>query len=158
MATSEQVPDGPIWRLLLGLGTLFVIVGALELVSLWIPPEFAVEGWRFGTATAFLDTFPLLGLGVVFLLAAVVALGHRRTTRALAVVCVVLAVCVCLAAVLYLSILPAVLRIAKDPAVRGHIIEGTVKAGLQGLLYPTVLILLSVVAWRTTRPRSRGRR
>lgn len=158
MVISEQVSEGPIWRLLRGLGALCVIVGGLELASFWYPPDVAVQAWRFGTATTFLDAFPLLGLGVVFLLAAAVALGHRLTARTLAVLCLLLAVCVCLAATLYLSILPDTLRVTADPVVRGHIIEGTVKAGLQGLVYPAVLILLAVISWRATRTRDRHRR
>jgi hypothetical protein len=79
VAASEQVSEGPIWRMVLGLGVVLAIVGALELAALWFPTDFAVPAWRFSTSTAFLDRFPALLLGAALMLAGAVALGYRIT-------------------------------------------------------------------------------
>lgn len=153
--TSPLVPEATMWRLVFGLGVLMATVGGLEVVLLWIPVRFPSTAWGFATATTFLDAIPLLGLGLAFLLAGSVALGLPWTTRAAAGACVLLALVVCLAAVLYFSALPATLGVTTDPLMRTQLTKLTVKAGLQTLIYPTAFIVLAALSWRATRARVR---
>jgi hypothetical protein len=143
------------WRLVSGLGILLTIVGCLEVALLWIPANFASTAWGFSTATGFLDTIPLLGLGLALTLAASVALGRLRTTRTLAIACVLLALVVCLVAILYARALPTSLGVTTDPAMRTQLAKLTVKAGLQALVYLTTFMVLAALSWRATRARVR---
>lgn len=143
------------WRLVSGLGVLLTIVGCLEAVLLWIPANFASTAWGFSTATGFLDSVPLLGLGLALLLAASVALGRRVMTRTAASACILLALVVGLAAVLYAWALPTSIGLTTDPATRLQLTKLTVKAGLQALIYLITFMVLAALSWRATRARAR---
>jgi hypothetical protein len=143
------------WRLVSGLGILLTIVGCLEAVLLWIPANFASTAWGFSTATGFLDAVPLLGLGLALALAASVALGRRRRARTLAIACGLLALVVCLAAILYARALPSSFGVSTDHAMQLQLTKLTVKAGLQALIYLTTFLVLAVLSWRATRARVR---
>lgn len=153
--TPPLVPEATMWRLLSGLGILLTIVGFLEVALLWIPANFASTAWGFTTATGFLDAVPLLGLGLALTLAASIALGRLRLTRTLAIACGLLALVVCLAAVLYARALPTSFGVSMDDAMRIQLTKLTVKAGLQALVYLTTFLVLAALAWRATRARVR---
>jgi hypothetical protein len=153
--TSPLVTEVAIWRLTFGLGLLLVIVGGIEVVSLWMPPNLAIPAWRVRTAGAFFDTFPQFGLGVVLLLAAAVALGWPGTIRTLATVCILLALALWAVAALYVSALPTVVNGVMDPGMRTQITKATLKTVLQALFYPAAFIILAVLSWRATLARGR---
>ena len=157
--SSSSLPssvDAGVWRIVLVLGALLAVVGGIDLVSLWFPASPEIPEWGFGTASTFFDTFPQLGLGVVLLLAASIALNWRWTTRGVATFCVLISVLMWLAAYLYLTALPFVTQVTADPLVRAHVQKATVKTGLQALVYPLLLLLLAVRGWRSTLQRKGG--
>lgn len=144
-------PDAePAWRAILIVGVVLTAAGLTDQMVLWLPLDLAVPAWRFGTATTFFDTFPLLGLGLFFWLGAAIALGLRWTTRSLVIASVLLALFLWVVAALYIRVFPEILRRAPD-AVRVHIEKAAVKTGFQALVYPLTLLLLALRAWRATR-------
>jgi hypothetical protein len=138
------------WGVLAWLGALLILVGGLDVVMVWVPAQWVSASWGFSAAGGFLDTIPLLGLGLALTLAASVALGRRWTTRVTAALCVVLALAVALAAMLLAKSLPESLEVATDPLIRTQITKLAVKAGLQGLVYLVSFVGLAVLAWRAT--------
>jgi hypothetical protein len=149
---STLPPDAePAWRAILVVSAVLVASGLLDQVLLWFPLELGAPAWKYGTATTFFDTFPLLGLGLVLGLAAAVALGLRVTARGLAVLCLVIAALLWLVAALYVSVFSPVMQLAVDRSIRTQVEKGALKTGLQALFYPIVLVVLAVRAWRATR-------
>jgi hypothetical protein len=149
---SQLSPDAePAWRAIMVVGAVLTAAGLTDQMMLWLPLGLAAPAWAFGTATTFFDTFPLLGLGLVFWLGAAVALGLRWTTRGLATACVLLALFLWLVAALYVRLFPQILRLATEPAVRIHVEKAAVKTGFQALMYPITLLVLALRAWRATR-------
>ena len=152
MQYSQLSPDAePAWRAILIVGAALTAAGLTDQLVLWLPLDLATPAWGFGTVTTFFDTFPLLGLGLAFWLGAAVALGLRWTTRGLAIVCVLLGLFLWLVAALYVRVFPQIWRLATEPAVRVHVEKAAVKTGMQALLYPIILFVLAVRAWRATR-------
>jgi hypothetical protein len=151
MFTSSDPPDvETAWRVFFVLGAILAGLGGVNLLLLWIPYVSGKPEWEFGTAGTYLDIFPLCGLGFVLLISASVALGQRWTTRALAAVCVVVALLTGLVGVRYATALPQVLDVMADGIVRLHTTKTAVKAGLQAVLYPALLLIIAVRASRAT--------
>jgi hypothetical protein len=157
MFTSSDPPDvETAWRVFFVLGAILAVVGGVNLVLLWIPYVSGRPEWEFGTAGTYLDIFPLSALGFVLLISASVALGLRRTTRVLAALCVLVALLTGLVGVRYATVLPQVLDVMADRIVRLHTTKTAVKAGLQAVLYPALLLIIAIRAsratWRTALP------
>jgi hypothetical protein len=142
--------DEGIWRVLLVVGGLLGGLGGLELAGLWLPDAPATPEGVFGTTSALFAGFPQLGLGLVFLLGGAVALGKHGMARAVAALCVLISLALWLVAFLYLGALPYILQVASEPAVHWQVRKMTAKTGLEALLYPLLLVLLSVRGWRAT--------
>jgi hypothetical protein len=142
--------DEGIWRALLVVGGLLGGLGGLELAGLWLPAAPATPEGVFGTTSALFAGFPQLSLGLVFLLGGAVALGKHGMARAVAVLCVLISLALWLVAFLYLGALPYILQVASEPEVHWQVRKMTAKTGLEALIYPLLLVLLSLRGWRAT--------
>jgi hypothetical protein len=135
------------------IGLLLALMGLADTLTLWLPGRIGVAEWEFGTVSAFFDSFPLLGLGLVFLIGAGLALGRRWPVRLAALACVLIALVMWAAAVLYLTVLPLALKAVNDPVMLGAVKKGIVKTGVQAAVYPFALLWLAGVSWWATVPR-----
>ena len=153
-AVKHLVPAGAdvvIWRVLLVFGGILGGLGGLELAGVWLGGGSTPEG-VVGTTSALFAGFPQLGLGLVFVLGGAVALGKHGMARAMAILCVLISLALWLATFLYLGALPYILQVASEPAVHWQVRKVTAKTGLEAVLYPLLLVLVSVRGWRATLP------
>ncbi len=144
------------WRSLGIVGFVFFAIGLVNLGSAWLPANFGDPEWEFGTTSQFFDTFPLLGLGMGFLLAYGVALGRRWQIRTIATVGIVMAVLMWLALALYATVLPMALGAVKDPVALTPLKKAAAKTGVQALVYPFALLWLAGASWRASLRRRAG--
>jgi hypothetical protein len=149
--------DELIWRAVLVFGAILGALGALELAGLWGPGIRSTPESAFGTASAVFAGFPQLGLGLVFLLGGAVALGKRTMARAAAGLCVLTSLVLWLVAYLFVDALPYMLQVTSEPAVHLQVRKVMAKTSLEALLYPFLLLVVSVRGWRATLPVKAGR-
>ena len=141
-------PPEAVWRLLGGLGLLFVIVGGADLALTWLPLGFGNPEWEFGTVTAMMDGLPVPTLGLVAVAGAARLAGARWLARVVSVVLAVLALWIVGAAILYVTTVPLALRAVTDPVIRAGLDKAVTKTAVQCVAYPIGLVWLAVAAWR----------
>ncbi len=139
-----------IWSCLGIVGLVFLLLGLTNLGTLWLPLELGDPEWELGTTSQFFDTFPLLGLGMAFLVAHGVAVGRRWQIRAVAAFCIAVAVFMWLSLTLYVTVLPMALRLIGDPVALTTIKKAAAKTGVQSLLYPFALLWLAGASWKAS--------
>jgi hypothetical protein len=149
--------DELIWRIVAAIGLVFLLLGLLDIALTWFPLDLGDSEWELGTTSHFFDTFPLLGLGISFLLATSIAEGRRWQARTLATFCVLLAVFMWLALALYVTVLPVAFKAIGNSAALTPIKKAGAKTAVQALIYPFALLWLAGAAWRASlRKRSGG--
>lgn len=149
--------DDPLtWRCLGIVGLVFFCLGLANLGTVWLPLHLGEPEWELGTTSQFFDTFPLLGLGMAFLLTQGVALGRRWQVRGVATFCIVVAVLMWLALTVYATVLPMALKAVSDPVALTPIKKAAAKTGVQALLYPFALLWLAAAGWRASLRRRAG--
>lgn len=153
---TQRSRDQLIWRVITGIGLVFLLLGLLEAGTAWFPLQLGDPEWELGTTSHFFDTFPLLGLGISFLLATSIARGHRWSARALATFCVLLAVFMWLALALYATVLPMAFKYVANPDALTPIKKAGAKTAVQALLYPFALLWLAGAGWRASLRRRPG--
>jgi hypothetical protein len=117
--------------------------------------ELGDSEWEIGTTSHFFDTFPLLGLGIAFLMSATIAQGRRWSVRTLATFCILLAVFMWLALALYVTVLPAAYKVIGSPSVGNPdaltpLKKAGAKTAVQALIYPFALLWLAGTGWRAS--------
>jgi len=144
------------WQTVVLVGFLLAAVGLLDLVQLWVPPQFGIPEWEYGTASSFFDQFPVVGLGLALTMGGLLALGWRRTVRGIGVACLLIAVFMWLVAALYLTVVPFAFKAVRDPVVLTGIKKGLAKALAQSLIYPFAMLWLAGIGWWGTRMARKG--
>lgn len=137
---------------LIVIGAAFAMVGAIDLILLWMPSQFGEAAWEFGTLSRTFASVPMGGLGVVL-----VAYGllrhdglHPGWVRVAAVVVAVIAVLLVLGGALFGIAATSV--IGQTPpqglmAVRRATIKGAAEATIYTLAFATVAVML----WKSVR-------
>ncbi len=140
----------------MGIGLVFMVLGLLDAAISWLPLQLGDSEWELGTTSHFFDTFPLLGLGISFLLATSIAQGRRWQARTLATFCVLLAVFMWLAMALYATVLPLAFKYVANPAALTPLKKAGAKTAVQALIYPFALLWLAGAGWRASFRRRPG--
>ncbi len=153
---TQRSRDALIWRVITGIGLVFLVLGLLDAAISWLPLQLGDSEWELGTTSAFFDTFPLLGLGIAFLLGASIAQGWRWSARALATFCVLLAVFMWLALALYATVLPVAFKFVANPDALTPMKKAGAKTAVQALIYPFALLWLAGAGWRASLRRRPG--
>lgn len=143
--------QGWVWPSLAAAGWLFVVVGLTDLALAWYPTQFGSPNWEFGTITVTLNGLPVPALGLTLILCAALAEGHRKATRAVLVVLVLLAVVLLMLGVLYATNAPIGLRTITDPVAHSGLKKAIVKSVVQLLAYPAASFYLAFRLWKRTR-------
>ena len=138
------------WQIFTVLGLLFLLVGGVSLLAPVFPLRIGLIEWEFGTASQFFDSVPIFGLGLGFLLASGLAIGARGRVRALALVCIFLALLMWLAAGLYATVVPQAYGAAPSPTALTAIKKAVAKTAVQILIYPVGFLWLGIWSWRRT--------
>ena len=152
--TAPAVRLAPVPRpLLLALyfvAVAFVLPSLLEFALLSYPYEFGSPQRRFGAIGLIFNSVmfsPIVGLVVAVL--ASLQLGHRRTTRTLAIVAFVFAVLLVIAAPFFvLDFLQ--LRASVVPQAKRAFDWTTAKASFTGALMCLTLLAVGIGAWRSS--------
>lgn len=138
------------WYLLGGIGLVFAVVAAADLVLAWYPLQFGDTEWEFGTATAVLGGMPLLAMGLALGFGSAVARGKLATVRLLAVTFGVLALLLLGVLALYASTISTALGTI-EPALKSGLQKAILKTLAQGVLYPAAFLWIAITGWKHAR-------
>lgn len=136
------------WYLLGAVGVVFFIVGLFDVVLAWYPLNFGNPEYEFGTYSQVMNFMPLPLLGLALILAAGVARGIKWVPRAVAVVMVLMVAGILVGAVLYATNVPRALDAVKEPLIRTGLKKQIFKTLFQAVVYPLLMVYVSVKAWR----------
>ena len=136
------------WYLLGAVGLVFFIVGLFDVALAWYPLNFGNPEYEFGTYSQVMNFMPLPLLGLALVLAGGVARGIKWVPRAVAVVMILMVASILVGAVLYATNIPQALDAVKEPLIRTGLKKQIFKTLVQTIIYPIVLLYVSVKAWR----------
>lgn len=139
------------WYLLGGLGLVFALVGGLDILLAWYPPDFGSSEWKFGTVTATLNSFPVLTLGLILLTVAGLARGRIGVIRLMLLVLALVVVLVIICAALYLPQVGNAMAAVTDPTVKMGLRRAITKTSVQLVLYPSLLGWIALMALKRLR-------
>ncbi len=142
--------DQVVWQVVTAIGVVFFVLGLLDAGLTWLPLRLGESEWELGTTSQFFDTFPFLGLGMSFLLAAGIARGRRWQARSIATLCILIAVFMWLAFALYATVLPMAFARVPNPALLTPMKKAASKTAVEALLYPFALLWLAGAGWRAS--------
>lgn len=151
VAPFEDIAAHPVaWGVLTLTGVAFTVVGFVTLGTILLPLRIGSPEWEFGTVNAFLDSLPLVVIGLSVLAAAGVARGRPWLARLAGVCLILLALIVLAAALLYATVLPQALR--PQNYARSEILTGVkkaaTKAAVQAAVYPIGFLWVGIGAFR----------
>jgi hypothetical protein len=156
----EEMNRRPVLMAVYPVAALLVLVPTIEVTAGAWPFQTGELSWRFGVGGILLKTLVTPLLGTLLAMVAGTLLGHRKTVRALAVLCLLAAVLtVGLAAMFSMDFLQ--LRSIVDPRMRTAMTVASATAlGMAALIAPAAAAL-GVGGWKATRRagtvRTRGR-
>lgn len=139
------------WYLLGGLGTVFAIVGGLDILLAWYPPDFSNMEWKFGTVTTTLNSLPLLTVGLVLLTGSAIARGRKWLMRTMLVLLLLLVIAILGCAAMYLPQISPALNSVTDPTVRIGLRRAVLKTVVQIVAYTIILSWIGFLTFRHTR-------
>ncbi|MEP6573341.1 MAG: hypothetical protein ABJD11_11625 [Gemmatimonadota bacterium] len=151
--TADPVPlstEGQRWTLFGVLGYLFLLAGLLDLGTIWFPLNIGNPEWEFGTVSTFLDSLPILVLGLGMVLAAGLSRGSRWQARMVSIICLIVSLLILFGLALYATNLPQAFRAMNDPAQLTILKRAVAKAGAQSLVYVLGLWWAMGAGWRRT--------
>lgn len=138
------------WAVLGWFGVLAVIIGGFDILLAWYPLRTGNPAWEFGIINLTIWSLPFPTTGLVFLLAAGIALESRWRIRLAAIVMLVLALSIVGMLALYGLTVPIALRGSPAP-VLPEIKKSIVKTAFLGLLFAGLYIALAVTALKRRR-------
>jgi len=142
--------DTSVW---MWVGLAFLIVGGADLLLTWLPAQFGNREWEFGTVTSTLNGLPVPMLGMAAMLWAA-SEGRRRWLAALSLVAALVMLLGILGGlVLWGTGIPLALGAVPAQAAVG-LKKALVKTGVQGIVYPLLLVYMIRRAWRAVRART----
>ena len=127
------------WYLLGGLGLVFALVGGLDILLAWYPPNFGDMEWKFGTVTTTLNSFPLFSMGLILVTVSGLARGRRWMIGSMVVVLILVVVLIITCAALYLPQISNAMGSVTDPTVKMGLKRAITKTTVQLVMYPVVL-------------------
>jgi hypothetical protein len=143
------------WRALGWFGALLVVIGATDAVSQWYPPSFHSHEWQFGTAVITIASLPLLTMGVMAMLASVLARAQREGAIAVGVIFTTLFLAV--GGILVLFALNVPIELQSPPDALAAINRAIVRTAIMGTAYELAYFAAAVLAFRYALGRVRDR-
>ena len=157
-AATLRIPEpaGAFARPLAVLGLALTSVGLLDLAFAWIPFEFGVGEWEFGTVSRTFDAYALLTVGWGLLLSAALLRGSAFPLRVLGLVFALTALGLLGAIALYALNVPLALR-AMPAESKSALVRAILRTGAFAGIYITLYGWLAWFAWHRAGARSGGR-
>ena len=146
----DPAPDTG-WYLLGGIGLVFAVVAASDLILAWYPLNIGDAEWEFGTVTAVFGGLPLLTMGLGLSFGAAVARGNLLRLRSLSIVLGLVGVLLLGCLVLYLTTVPVALATETDPLNKTGIEKAILKTTVEGVLYPLCYLWVAILGWKHAR-------
>jgi hypothetical protein len=143
----EPAPDTG-WYLLGGIGLVFAVVAAADLVLAWYPLHFGDGEWEFGTVTEVFGGLPLMTMGLGLSFGAAVARGNLLRLRFLSIVLGLVGVLLLGCLVLYLTTISTALATETDPLIKTGLHKAILKTSIEGMLYPLCYLWIAFLGWR----------
>lgn len=134
------------------LGTVFLVVGLVDLGLLWNPPNFGTSSWEFATLSQTFDSLPMTSLGLGLLAFGFLLQPRSRPiqVRIAAVLFGLACLTLVVLGVLYFTVVPEIMRQAPPEAVTA-LNRAVVKNVAEIIIYPVAFGALAVVLWRSVR-------
>lgn len=146
----DELNRRPVLMAVYPVAALLALVPTIEVTAGAWPFQPGELSWRFGVGGIVLKTLVTPLLGILLAMVAGVALEHRRTVRALGVLCLVAAVgTVLVAATFTLDFLQ--LRAIVEPRMRSGMTVASGTALLMAALIAPAAAALGVGGWKATR-------
>ena len=145
-------PEATGYTLLALLGAAFAVIGLVDLLLLWVPPQFGNPAWEFGTLSQTFDSLPMAGLGLGLLTLGLLRhpRARPRLVRAASVGLALLTLVLVGLGLLYVTAVPAVLKATPvetlDPLGRA-----VVKNLVEIVVYVAIFAAISTLLWRGVR-------
>jgi hypothetical protein len=136
------------WSLLNGVGWLFSVVAAADLVLAWYPTNFGNAEWEFGTASTTLEHLPLLAVGLALVFGSAVARGARGMLRTVSILLLVLAIWVVVTGLLLGRNIGVATASVTDPVLRVGLNRSILQSLVQAVGYPLAFGWLGIKGWR----------
>ena len=138
------------WAVLGWFGVVAVIIGGFDILLAWYPLRTGNPAWEFGIINLTIWSLPFPTTGLVFLLAAGVALESRWRIRLAGIVMLALALLILGLLALYGLTVPIALRGSPAP-VLPEVKKSIVKTAVLGLLFAGLYIGLAIAALKRRR-------
>jgi hypothetical protein len=149
-ATPVMPPPRLAWSVLGWFGIAAALIGAFDILLAWYPLRGGDAAWEFGIINLTVWSLPFLTTGLVFLMAAGLALESRWRVRLAAIVMLVLALLLLAAMLLYALAIPVALNGA-PAAVQMNVKKSILKTVVLGVTFPTLYIGLAIAALKRRR-------
>ena len=138
------------WTVLGRLGVVLAIIGLADFALVFYPGRFGEPTWEFAAVDAAFSSLPVFTIGLALMAGAGLARGFVRRTRAVAVLCVLLAVVIVGLMLLYATNIPLAIRMS-PPEVLPGIYKSIIRTVLMGVVFGAGFVTAGVTAWRRTR-------
>ena len=162
-ARSTARPSGPVvpdislgWALVGIVAALQGIIGWIDWGLLWVPLKFGNAEWEFGTIAGAFQGLPLATFATAALAATAIGRAWTKTTTALAVFGLLMAL-VFLGLVGLFGLDVAVALRNTDPALRSTVKKVILKTAALGVLSAATYATIGICCLRALRNRSGGR-
>jgi hypothetical protein len=136
-------------------GTLFAVLGLVDLVTQIFPLALGSPEWEFGTYSSMMDSMPLFLMGLGFLAVFAVARSQLGLLRTLGFVFLFVAIFILAGAFLYATNVPQALKMGPGTPLQTGMKKAVTKGALQTTIYPIAFLWLAVFAFKNS---GKGRR
>jgi len=143
------------WLVLGWIGLVFLVVGGLDFLLTWIPLNFGVPEWEFGTVTQSFNGLPILLLGIGLLTVAAEQVERSWWELLGLGISAVLLLWILLGAIVWALNVPIALD-AAPAEILGTVRESMVKTAVQAVAYSAALAYLIGRTWLSRRGSARG--
>lgn len=139
------------WTAVTATGGALALIGAADLLLLWIPMSWGNPEWELGTVSVHFDSMPLATIGLGLYAAGVLRRGWVRMARVLATACALAAIAMMTIWLIYLLDVPPMLR-AAPPAAQLPFAKAAIKTACFALTYAGLYLWFARSLWRVGRP------
>lgn len=138
------------WVVVAVVGIALAIIGWVDILLAWYPPQFGTVEWEFGTISTTIDSLPLATMGLSAFAVAAIARGSPRHARTAGMVCWLIAAGLLGALALYLLDVPVAWKGVKE-VLRPVLGKAILRTSLMTLSYTALYGWLGWFTWRRWR-------
>lgn len=130
------------WKILVVVGSMFVLIGFGDIALTWYPLQFGVPEYEFGASITSLNAMPAPTIGLGLLAAAAIGLQHLGLLRVSMAIGALVLLAVLGWGVLFGLTLPMAFQAVDEPMIRTGLKKQAVKALGQALVYAIGYLML----------------